>query len=66
MRQRIALWICPALGAELAALRSGNTKTTLENGRLLDEIERLRKQSWRYLQEVGNQARRADAATSAS
>lgn len=41
MRLRIALWICPELKDELAALRAGNTKCVLENGRLHDQIERV-------------------------
>jgi hypothetical protein len=43
VRSKIALWICPAIKSELDALRSGNTKIVLENGKLLDELERYRR-----------------------
>lgn len=55
----MAFWLCPALRDEIAALQSGNTKVVLENGRLLDEVGHLKKQAWKYLQEVGRQARAA-------
>lgn len=39
-RERVALWVCPVLRDELAALRSGNTKLVLEREALLDMYER--------------------------
>ena len=42
MIRKLALWICPALKAELSALRSGNTRVVLENSKLLDTIDALR------------------------
>lgn len=62
MKRRLALFICPDLRADIEALQSGNTKCVLENRELLDEIDRLRAQAFKYLQEVGRQAVRADAA----
>lgn len=41
LRERIAYWICPWLKAEIDALRDGNTKVVLENGRLLDRLAAL-------------------------
>jgi len=46
IRHRIAFLICPALRDELEALRSGNTKQVLANGRLLDDLQEMRRQ-WR-------------------
>lgn len=64
MRKWLAFLICPELKDELEALRSGNTKVVLGNGRLMDEIARVQAQAWKYLQEVGIQATRADDAVS--
>lgn len=57
MRRTFALGLCPDIRDEIAALQSGNTKVVLENAKLLDEIEHLKKQAWKYLQEAGKQAR---------
>lgn len=38
LRRIIAYFVCPALRDELAALRDGNTRVVLENGRLLDKL----------------------------
>ena len=38
IREYIAYLVCPALKAEIKALRDGNTRIVLENQRLLDKI----------------------------
>lgn len=40
-RERIAYLICPWLRAEVEALRDGNTKVVIANGKLLDRVSDL-------------------------